>query len=127
MASSASEKNGLSSVFNSKVAWGIAKYALTMAFGFAVGGVIDFTFFHDHPAGAELLKEFREPLLSFYDSTAQFLGFPELTRAAAKVKNMENIAADLANSAISGVTGGASDAASAISNVADIPLSPSYY
>lgn len=48
--------------------------------GLVVGGIFDFTLFHEHPIGAKLLSLVREPLLSFYDTIAYGIGMPELAR-----------------------------------------------
>lgn len=69
-----SEKSGgLSSYFNmSSLAFGAAM--------FFVGGVIDFTFFHNHPLGKAIIDYFNGPLLNLYDGAANLFGLSEYTR-----------------------------------------------
>lgn len=72
----------LSHSFNHSVAWGAIKFAFeTIVIGILVGGVIDFTFFHDHPAGKAIIDNVKEPLLGFYDDMVSFFGFPEYKRS----------------------------------------------
>ncbi len=78
--------SSLSSSFNSSVLWGVAKFVLeTIVIGFLVGGMIDITFFHDHPAGQAIIDVVKEPLLGFYDDVISLFGFPEYARNAAFV------------------------------------------
>ncbi|MCC6598866.1 MAG: hypothetical protein IT559_08755 [Alphaproteobacteria bacterium] len=53
----------------------------TIMIGIIVGGIIDFTFFHNHPAGKAIIEAVNEPLLGFYDGLVSFFGFSEYARA----------------------------------------------
>lgn len=75
------KKGGISGLFNSISLGGIAKFTFqAVVFGLIIGGIMDFTLFHDHPMGAAILDAVSEPVLSFYDGVAEFIGRDDLTR-----------------------------------------------
>ncbi len=51
-----------------------------LAAGFIAGGVIDFTFFHNHPLGKHLIAMVNEPFQQFYDFALNSVGFSKWTR-----------------------------------------------
>lgn len=69
----------LSKIFNWKtagwMAWGAAM--------FLIGGVVDFTLFHEHPLGQAMISAVKDPLLNIFDMAANTLGLSELARNAA--------------------------------------------
>lgn len=72
-----------SKAFNWASMGGAVWWILTTAAAFFVGGVIDFTFFHNHPAGIHIIEMFNNTLLSLYDTLVAGFGFPEFTRNTA--------------------------------------------
>jgi hypothetical protein len=67
----------LSKTFN-QVAWETLKFTFNaVVIGFLIGGVIDYSFFHNHKAGAALIDLVNEPLQSFFDNVVTFFGFPQ--------------------------------------------------
>lgn len=81
--------NTLSTDFNNSAVWSAIKFAFeAIVIGILVGGLIDFTFFHNHPAGKALIEAVNEPLQNFYDGLVSFLGFPEYARDIAQMQNM---------------------------------------
>lgn len=59
------------------------KAAFYIGVGLLIGGIIDFTLFHNHPLGGALIDVFNEPLMGVYDFAANTIGLPEYTTAAA--------------------------------------------
>ena len=81
MAAKTEKKDGISGMFNDISFGSITKFAFQSIFiGLIVGGVFDFTLFHDHPLGAAILEKVREPLLGFYDGVATIMDRPDLMR-----------------------------------------------
>lgn len=73
--------NSLTSSFNSISFKGILKFTFqAVVIGFLIGGIADFTFFHNHPAGQAIISSVNETMLSFYDGAVSFLGFSEYAR-----------------------------------------------
>lgn len=85
----AASPNSLSDDFNlSSAAWDTLKFVFNaVVIGVVVGGVIDFTFFHNHPAGKALVDFVDQPLQEFYDGVVKFFGFPEYARNVEFVNN----------------------------------------
>ena len=62
----------------------VAKFAFqAIVIGLIVGGIFDFTLFHNHPMGAAIIETVNEPMMSFYDGIASLFGLDHLTTAAA--------------------------------------------
>lgn len=79
----ASKADSITKDFNHSAVGSVLKFAVqTIVIGIIVGGVIDFSLFHNHPLGQAILGVFNEPLLSFYDGIAHFLGMDNLARSA---------------------------------------------
>ena len=76
----AKEEGGITNLFNDVSFGGLVKSALFIGIGFFVGGVIDYTFFHDHPMGKEIISAFRDPLGAAFDNVANLIGRSDLTR-----------------------------------------------
>lgn len=47
---------------------------------FLLGGMVDFTLFHNHPMGAEIISWVNEPLMGVYDWIANTIGMSHLAR-----------------------------------------------
>jgi hypothetical protein len=85
----------LSEKFNSSAIWETAKFAFNaIVIGFLIGGLVDFTFFHNHPAGKALIQAVNEPLQKFYDFALNAFGFSEYTRALPGATAVAGAAAD---------------------------------
>ena len=73
--------DSIKGMFNSASLGGFIKFAFqTVLIGVIVGGIFDFTLFHNHPAGQAIIEKFNEPLLKFYDWMSNVTGFGEYAR-----------------------------------------------
>jgi hypothetical protein len=79
----AAASDSLSQTFNGKAVQEFLEFGFkAVVFGLLIGGVVDFTLFHEHPIGHAILDAVREPLLASYDWIAHATGFSEYARAA---------------------------------------------
>jgi hypothetical protein len=73
--------NSITNTFNSISFKGILKFTFqAVVIGFLIGGIADFTFFHNHPAGQAIISSVNETMLSFYDGVVKSVGFAEYAR-----------------------------------------------
>ena len=78
--------DSIKSTFNSLSLGGVLKFTFqAVVIGIVVGGLIDFTLFHNHPIGKAMIAAVNEPLLGVYDAIAKGIGMPELARSASEV------------------------------------------
>lgn len=77
--------------FNSLSLLGVAGLAV----GFIAGGVIDFTFFHNHPLGKHLIAMVNEPFQQFYDFALNSVGLSKWTRDL--TESASNVASNVAS------------------------------
>ncbi len=70
----------ISRAFNGASLGGFVQWTASLAMAFFVGGVLDFTFFHNHPAGQAIIGYCNEFLLNIYDSLVRVFGVSELAR-----------------------------------------------
>lgn len=75
----ASTADGLTSKFNNEAITKLLTHVFWIGIGFFVGGVIDYTFFHNHPLGQEIIKMFEDYILPIFDFIAEVLGLDHLT------------------------------------------------
>lgn len=81
MAAKAEKSSGLSDMFNlESVGEFLVKSILFGGAIFLLGGVVDFTLFHNHPLGAEIISWVNEPLMQVYDWIANTAGMEHLAR-----------------------------------------------
>lgn len=73
----ATTADGLTGSFNDEAIWKWAKRLCLLAVGFFVGGVVDYTFFHNHPLGQAIIKVFEDTLMSIFDFFAIGFGLEE--------------------------------------------------
>ena len=77
----ASKSSSLSDMFNLE---SLGEFMVkSIIFGgaiFLLGGVVDFTLFHNHPLGAEIISWVNEPLMQAYDWIANTIGMEHLAR-----------------------------------------------
>ncbi len=76
---SATTADGLTNTFNDEAIWKFSKAVFWIVVGFFVGGVVDYTFFHNHPLGQAIIKVFEDTLMSIFDFFATAFGLGEYT------------------------------------------------
>lgn len=75
----AATADGLTGTFNDEAVIKFLRGVLWAALIFFAGGVIDYTFFHNHPLGQEIIKIFEDYILPVFDFVAEVLGLEHLT------------------------------------------------
>lgn len=77
----AAKPSGLSSKFNMhSLGEFFVKSVILGSAIFLLGGVVDFTLFHNHPMGMALINMVNEPLMMAYDWIANTAGLEHLAR-----------------------------------------------